>query len=599
MEPFWTLLQLFEAPALPHWELLHQPVLPIRADPPKPRRKSLTSEEFDAVIQSIPLESADYQPLLRFSPAVPTTNTLPPNQWSMQFSNISPFDPGVAGGTGNQNYAVNLDVGLDKNLMLSFFVSQADDPLSERIKDFVNPISNFWQSYGAAFRWRWLRDESWSAAFNGSLEVWEVRSGGNVAFTSSAASGNNIFNDSGSFVFTRNLVGSLSLPLSWQPSSTWQFTFAPGVSFLPANQGTSQGGAGEFYGNNPFISAGILVQPTPEFGFTTSVLFPVGIGTNSFDADLVFSRVPIISAGLKWDLNPRIGLRGLLTNGFGATPATALLTLPSSNRLGYDFSFVFTPDAPDTPQVPLSKRQSLLGLGGFTVNTALVPPDDESNIWMNLGSNGNISSFFGYSLSNIFQLQLGGTFYRNTYQALPQTSDGFFSWRVGGKAVVLSPLRGAPFWAGGRVTLGRNNDLFNNAGQDNIGQGYVFSETMATWELSSNFALSVNPKLVIGNAGQLWGVGVGSNFQLAPFWQLIAEGNLVFSKLRKPGMLTVDSDILMKASFQNNGTLGLRWQVKEGLFIDFFGTSSASLLDAGQLLTATKMRWGFRAVGRF
>ena len=98
----------------------------------------------------------------------------------------------------------------------------------------------------------------------------------------------------------------------------------------------------------------MLFQPFPELGLTASIAQPIGSGTNSFDADLVFSRVPIFSAGLNWDLNPRIGLRGLLTNGFGATPATALLTLPSDNRFGYSASFVFTPDAPDTPQLPFS-----------------------------------------------------------------------------------------------------------------------------------------------------------------------------------------------------------------------------------------------------
>ena len=79
------------------------------------------------------------------------------------------------------------------------------------------------------------------------------------------------------------------------------------------------------------------------------------------------------------DLNPRIGFRALLTNGFGATPATALLTLPSANRLGYNASFVFTADAPILPRF-LYKRQRSLAQGGLTVNTALVPSDDEIDL---------------------------------------------------------------------------------------------------------------------------------------------------------------------------------------------------------------------------
>ena len=65
---------------------------------------------------------------------------------------------------------------------------------------------------------------------------------------------------------------------------------------------------------------------------TAGITQPLGSGTNSFDRNLKYSRVPVFSGGLNWHLNPRIALQGQLTNGFGATPATALLTLPSDNR---------------------------------------------------------------------------------------------------------------------------------------------------------------------------------------------------------------------------------------------------------------------------
>ena len=600
MTPVWIFLTPIAMPEPLHWELLEKPVLPIHAQPPDPILQPLSAEEIDAVVNNMSLQSADYTPVLRFSPAVPTTNTLHPNQLRVKLSQISPFNVGAAGGTGNQNYYVNLDIGLSDNFLLSAFVAQADDPLSVLIKDFDRPISNLWESFGSSIRWRWMQHEAWAAAFNTSLEVWEVSSGGEIAFTSLGTGGSpNIFNDSGQRVSTRNFVGSFNVPLSWQPNSTWHFILAPGVSFLPANQGADQGGSGEFYGTNPFISAGVLFQPIPELGISASVAQPIGSGTNSFDSDLVFSRVPIFSAGLNWDLNPRIGFRGLLTNGFGVTPATALLTLPSSNRLGYNVSFVFTADAPDTPQVPLTKRQRSLAKGGFTVNTALVPSDDETDLWMNAESLGNIGGLFGYSLSNIFQLQLGGVFYDSAFDTPLQTNDGFFSWRIGGKAVVFSPLRGAPLWGSARISLGRNNDLFNNAGQDNAGLGYVFVESMATWEANSNLAFNLNPKLVISSAGDLWGLGVSSNFQLVPGWQLIAEVNAVVSNLINLDQLSVDRNLVIDNSIQTNGTIGLRWQVNDGFAVEAYGSTAASLLDAGQLLRSNQLRLGSRLIVSF
>ncbi|WP_156487600.1 hypothetical protein [Synechococcus sp. MIT S9509] len=532
-------------------------------------------EEAEALLSTIPLKPSDYVPLLRLSPSVPTAKTLPADQWRITFGNISPFES--ASGTGNQNYSINLDVGLNDSLMLSFFISQADDPLNAPLTGFAIQPANFWQSYGAAAQWQVLNQNNWKLAISGSLEAWEVGSGGDDSFSDSGDNASpNIFNDSGSRVFTRNFVGSLSLPATWQASEQWQFSFAPGVSLLPATQGSGQGGAGTFYGTNPYVSGGVLFQPFPELGFTASIAQPIGSGTNSFDADLVFSRVPILSAGINWDLNPRIGLKGLITNGFGATPATALLALPSDNRLGYSASFVFTPGTADTPQAPLTPRQDSLAKGGLTVNTALVPPDTKTEAWINADSGGNVNGFVGYSLSNIFQLTLfSGGLYNNVPQTTPQArlyaNDGAWNWRIGGKAVAFSPLRGAPFWGGGRITLGRSNQ------ESSTGQGYVFAETMATWEATEGLAINFNPKVALSGAGNLWGLGISSNLQLFPGWELVPEGNVVINQLS-----------------QSNGTLGLRWHATDSVALEAYGSTAASLLDIGQLINAEQVRWGGR-----
>ena len=166
-------------------------------------------------------------------------------------------------------------------------------------------------------------------------------------------------------------------------------------------------------------------------------------------------------------LNPRIALEGQLTNGFGATPATALLTLPSDNRLGYSAKLVLTPDAADTPQPELSSKQRSLSLGGLTVNTALVPPDTSSIATMSTDIQGNIDTSIGYSISNIFQFD----FHRSISSNVPQDNtysatylyDNSTSLRGSGKAVLTSPLRGAPFWSALRLSFGRSIDASNKS----------------------------------------------------------------------------------------------------------------------------------------
>ena len=201
---------------------------------------------------------------------------------------------------------------------------------------------------------------------------------------------------------------------------------------------------------------------------------------NSFDRNrniqgfLCFRRA-------NWHLNPRIALQGQLTNGFGATPATALLTLPSDNRLAYSAKLVLTPDAADTPQPRLSSKQRSLSLGGLTVNTALVPPETISVGRINTDAEGNIDTSIGYSFSNILQFN----FYRSISKNAPQ--DNLYSstylnndstkLRGSGKAVLTSPLRGAPLWSALRLSFGRSINA-----RDNSAPGYLFAETPITWE---------------------------------------------------------------------------------------------------------------------
>lgn len=535
-------------------------------------------EEAEALLETIPLQASDFTPLLNLSHAVPTASVLGQDEWRLISSTISPFK--YASGTGNQNYAIQLDYGLSDTLQISGFYSEADDPLNTKIAGLDIRPGNFWGVFGAAARWKFLTNKNWSMAFNSSLESWTVGSGGSdsVAQNSGDNTSPNIFNDSGKRVETQNIVGSIALPLTWQANKKWQFTFAPGISFLPSSQGKGQGGAGEFYGNNFYISGGLLWHPIPEIGFTASIAKPLGTGANSFDSNLRYSNVPVYSGGLSWHLNPRIALQGQLTNGFGATPATGILTLPSDNRLGYNAKIVITPDAPDTPQPPLSIRQQSLSLGGLTVNTAVVPPDKTSVVTIGSDTGGTFDTTFGFSISNIFQLK----FYRSASSNIPQSNvqartyltDGGVNWRGSGKAVLTSPLRGAPAWSALRMSFGRNVDTIKQSSQ-----GYLFTETPITWEATSKIAFNINPKAAWSGTGNLWGMGISAYIDLAPRWQLIPETNIVFNDPRG-----------------SNGTLCLRWNATDDIAIEAYGSTASAIVDIGQLINAEEVRWGGRFI---
>ena len=214
------------------------------------------------------------------------------------------------------------------------------------------------------------------------------------------------------------------------------------------------------------------------------------------------------------------------------------------------------------------------------MNTALVPPDGESDLWLSADSNGSVDNFWGYSFSNIFQfdlsLSLPNKVPQDTIQARNYAEDSSQNIRGGGKLVFLSPLRGAPIWAATHITFGRSIKSNNDA------PSYLMVELMSTWEANSKLALHLNPKIAQSGAGNLWGLGISANIKLAPHWELIPEANIVANNIS-----------------QTNGTLALRWAATEALTIDIYGTTATSMIDIGTLTSAGTAQIGSRLTYSF
>ena len=138
--------------------------------------------------------------------------------------------------------------------------------------------------------------------------------------------------------------------------------------------------------------------------------------------------------------------------------------------------------------------------------------------------------------------------------------------------MAFSPLRGAPFWGGGYISMGRAIDEVNQRAP-----GYLFAETMATLELSNKIAINLNPKLAWSGIGNLWGFGLSSNIQLSPNLELIPEANIVINK-----------------TSQSNATLGIRWHATNNISVDLYTSTASSILEIGQLISTEGLRWGAR-----
>ena len=598
-EPAWAAPAPQTAPLAPGWEpmgptdsqppaapLSWQPVpaaeliLPPSAAEPlaPPRSLAEVQELLDSQLPSWD----DYLPLLRLG-QLPTTALVPEALGQLSFQQVSPGDGGEAGGSGNQNYGFRADYGLTPALMASAYYTYADDPLFAPIPSRPSQPANLWTVYGGSLRARLAGSDKWQLAAEGALELFTVGSGCGGTVSCDDAGTPNIFNNSGQAVFTRNWIGALSLPLSWQANRNLQLSFVPAVSFLPGSQGADQGGAGDFYGTNISLGVGASYRLGNQVQLFGSAMLPLGPGNNAFDGDLVYSRVPILSAGANIAVNPRIGLEASITNGFGLSPATAILALPSApSEPLLSARFAWNPGAPDSPSPRYTSRQASLALGGLSVNTALTPADGTTQLWLNGDSRGNLFGGAGYSVSNDFQFQLAaGVFngieprnsFVNTY-----AGDGGLNLRFGGKAMVFRPSKKLPLWAAGRISLGRNED-------ESSKQGYLFFETMNTWEASPTLAFHLNPKLALNGDGTSWGVGLAANLQLGRRFQLIPEINLVATDLGGDN--------------GSNGSLALRWLASASTTLDVYVSNAAGLYDLGQLLGNDQVRVGARLAFSF
>ena len=270
-----------------------------------------------------------------------------------------------------------------------------------------------------------------------------------------------------------------------------------------------------------------------------------------------------------------IGIEGKITNSYGASPSTGLLTIPSDNLPLYSANIIYRPYGEDTYLNPLNKHDKLIINGGITVNNALLPRAGTSQFKFNYDNGGNLFGSYGYSLSNIFQLELLniGSFNdlnlsgsKNSDLHSTYLGKNNINFRLGGKLLIISPQKDDLYWATLRSSFGRND--FTN-------QGYLFTEFMNTFRLNNWLAFNISPKYFFSGVESFGGIGVSSYINLSDSLMLIPEINTSIKN---------DSDL--------NLTLALRYSLSPEKSLDLYYSNAAGVQDLGQILKNEEYRFG-------
>ncbi|CAE19621.1 conserved hypothetical protein [Prochlorococcus marinus subsp. pastoris str. CCMP1986] len=504
--------------------------------------------------------------ILEIEPYLPLNNFLDYGDFQTSVRWKSSFDGGVSGGTGQQNPSFVFDYGLSNSSLISIYFSEADDNLYNLID---GQLSNYhWQNYAFSFKKKLLEENEniLGLSMVSTLEYWRQASGSEN--TKSIYNQEN--NSYGKDKF-ENIIGAFSLPFSKNFNDKLAVVIVPGITFLPEKLG-SKGIGKNAYENNFYVGSGFVLDIAEDVDLLFSYTTPLGPGNNYFDSELKYSRKPIYSIGLGWDINPKIGIEGKLSNSYGSTPSTGLLTIPSDNKPLYSANLIYKPYGEDTLLEPLNDREKLISYGGITVNNALIPKAGTSQINLNYDSKGNLFGFYGYSLSNIFQLEFLniGRFNDNNISTLYSTylSENNLNYRLGGKLLIFSPQKDDLFWMTVRTSVGRNDDT---------NQGYLFSELINTFSLNDKLAFNLSPKYFFSGVDSFGGLGLSSYINLFDNLQLIPEINTSFKN---------DSDF--------NSSLALRYSLKPGKSIDLYYSNAVGIQDIGQILEDNEYRIGFK-----
>jgi len=511
------------------------------------------------------------QDLLEIQPHVPLNSFLLSGDFIISTNWVSAFSGGAGGGTGHQNYGLKFHYGLTDYSLFSLYFSESDDPIYNLIDGKLIP--NNWTNIALAFKKQILESEDYknSLSFSSSLEYWVVSSGdGNTKSIY-----NKIDNSVGTDRYEK-FVYTFSLPFTSQLNNQTKFSITPGLLFIPDKIGDKSVGK-NFYGNNYFLATGLNLDIDTNLQLTSSYTYLFGPGNNSFDENLNFKRESIYSYGFNWDLSPVVGIEGKITNGYGLTPATSLLTIPSDNKPLYYVGGSYKPFLEDIKFAPLNKNNDLLLFGGLTVGNALLPEKGISQLNLNYDEKGNLFALYGYSLSNVFQLELTSGSFNNVNpkdtnkSSLQDTylNDDTFNYRFGGKLLIFSPQKNDLFWMSLRTSLGRNEGLNH--------QGYMFSELINTFRVNDWLALNISPKYFFSGMESFGGLGISSNINLMENFQFIPEINT---------SLNNNSDF--------NSTYAFRYSYSQDKSVDLYYSNAAGIQDLGKLVQEKKSRIGIK-----
>ncbi|MDQ7069547.1 MAG: hypothetical protein Q9M48_02170 [Rhodobacterales bacterium] len=469
--------------------------------------------------------------------------------------------PGYARtGTGNQIYYGGIDWGVTDRIQLRMSRQHFEDPVSRPINGVFYPIR--FQSLGVAAKIRLYQGERISIAAEGAIERFVFES--------------DLFGSRGG-VDGVNVIGALHLPVTYAASPRLNFHVTPGVSVFPD---TINGLP--FYGTIASLGAGFSWKPNARWLAYGSVVYPFGPGGNTISSTAAITRVPIWTAGMRYNVSPKIAVDLYATNGIGLTSATSVLSFfPNGDTPLFGARLVYTPgrSAAYRPNyrgfsaTPLSARNRSLQQNGFTLTSAdtlaagTFMTTGQSGTFGNLGGGALLSPDHDGQVEAYYeQYAVDGSVGRN------RTPNDKSRYMVGGKLRLMDENNGSALSLSVSTLLGRDTGR----------TGVFYADVATSRKVNTRLALTVNPKLAAYGSTTQFGIGLGANYQLTRDLQAIAEVTPLIH------------------GYTPVWAAGVRYQIpKTSVNIDLHATNAIGAHGLGTLVSQNETKFVFGATMRF
>ncbi len=417
-------------------------------------------------------------------------------------------DPELQSDTGLQVYNTSIDGGVTDRLQLGLAALLFDDRLSRTFNG--ESVDLQFLSVAPNFKYQLSQSDNLSVGLSGSLELLRI------------LTDPGLFNATAETVTDNYVVGILQVPASYSLSSDLQLHFTPGVAFYPERVNGAP-----FFGTIFNLGAGISWQPLERVNLFADLNAPVtgGNAVRSQDSS-TFQRV-VWSGGLRYLVNPRVGLDVYATNAFGTTPATRLLSfIPDGDQTVIGVNLNYTPGLGQgyassfraLPLAQLNQRDLQLLLDGLTLTSAdtLLPGMLRVRGGLGAGDGFNLA----YGVTNDFQLEFFGEQFGEGEEL--DSDDYGPGFKVGPavKLRFLDQVQGDPFSFSLKAALAA--DLASSIGLFAVELPFLYRPV-------PQVALFVNPKAAFVLERELIGAGLGVNYDLTDGVQLIGELTPLFT----------------------------------------------------------------------